>query len=159
MKAMNHGVVFKEQISGVINSAQRPEPGWADRALRQARCPAPCHPQPPSQPSLSYPLQPSLRSEAATLPLWFFVCRSCAHNETNGASACARPLRTERADDGSGVAGNELPRRRTKAFPLACKRAQPDRHAPLNLPLPVGAKTSLSPDALQQRPVGAPPGP
>lgn len=35
MKAMNHTVVFKEHISGIINSAQRPEPGWADRSLHQ----------------------------------------------------------------------------------------------------------------------------
>lgn len=27
MKAMNHSVVFKEHISGIINSAQRPGPG------------------------------------------------------------------------------------------------------------------------------------
>lgn len=27
MKAMNHSLVFKEHISGVINSAQRPRPG------------------------------------------------------------------------------------------------------------------------------------
>lgn len=27
MKAMNHSLVFKEHISGIINSAQRPRPG------------------------------------------------------------------------------------------------------------------------------------
>lgn len=93
MKAMNHGVVFKEHISGVINSAQRPEPGRADRSLHQARCPAPCHPPPPSQPRLS---QPSARGEAATLPLWFF----------SGADR----------QRGSSVAGNELGQNKGSSF-------------------------------------------
>lgn len=41
MKAMNHSVVFKEHISGIINSAQRPEPGWTDRSLHQSAAPPP----------------------------------------------------------------------------------------------------------------------
>lgn len=38
MKAMNHSLVFKEHISGVINSAQRPRPGWTDRSLYHGAC-------------------------------------------------------------------------------------------------------------------------
>lgn len=67
MKAMNHSVVFKEHISGIINSAQRPELGWTDRSLyQQACCPTPCHP--PLLLCLSYPLEPPLIREAPILP-------------------------------------------------------------------------------------------
>jgi len=41
MKAMNHRVVFKEHISDIINSAQRPELGWTGRSLHQPAAPLP----------------------------------------------------------------------------------------------------------------------
>lgn len=74
MKAMNHGVVFKEHISGIINSAQRPGLGWTDRSLhQQTSCPTPCHPPLPL--CLSYPQELPLIREAPILPhaVWLLV--------------------------------------------------------------------------------------